>query len=121
MRHISALIVKYVMTAVILEISLLLLSDVSFGGILFIALIVTVITYMIGDMLVLPATNNFVATIADIALSLVTIYLFNFIWDRNDIPFMTALIAGIALGFGEWFFHKIIDRSVDDDTTIDTM
>ena len=119
LRHISALIVKYVMTAIILEIVLLLLSSVSFSGILLIALAVTAISYMIGDMLVLSATNNLVATLADIVLAFITIYLFNFIWSRGDIPFMSALIASVAIGFGEWFFHKIIDRSMEDDTPLE--
>jgi hypothetical protein len=103
------------MTAVILEIALLLLSNISFSGILLIALVVTVISYIIGDMIILPATNNIVATIADMGLATVTIYLFNFLWSRGDIPFLSALVAGVVLGVGEWFFHKIIDRSMDDE------
>ncbi len=115
MKHISAILVKFVMTAVILEIVLLLLSDASFSGILLIALAVTAIGYLIGDMIILGATNNIVATIADMGLSLVTIYLFNFFWVRDTIPFLSAVVAGVAIGVGEWFYHKIIDRRIDDD------
>jgi len=115
LKHISALVVKFLMTAFILEIALLLLSNLSFGRILFLSLITTIISYMIGDMALLPATNNTVATIADMVLNTIIIYLFNFVWNINDIAFITALVTGIVLGVGEYFFHKIIDRSADED------
>ena len=115
MKHISALVVKFLMTAFILEVALLLLSDLSFGRILFLSLITTIISYLIGDMVLLPATNNAVATIADMILNTIIIYLFNFILNINDITFIAALISGILLGVGEFYFHKIIDRSIDED------
>ncbi len=115
MKHISALVVKFLMTAFILEIALLLLSNLSFGQILFLSLITTIISYMVGDMALLPATNNAVATIADMVLNTIIIYLFNFVWNINEITFITALVSGIILGVGEYFFHKIIDRSADED------
>ena len=115
MRHISALVVKFIMTAVILEVILLLFNDLTFGNILWIALLVTVIGYALGDMVILPATNNFIAAIVDMGLSLIVIYLFNFIWNTNHITFIGALISGIAIGLGEIFYHKIIDRSMDED------
>ena len=115
MKHISALVVKFLMTAFILEVALLLLSDLSFGRILFLSIIITVISYLIGDMVLLPATNNAVATIADMVLNTIVIYLFNFIWNINSITFITALLSGILLGIGEFYFHKIIDRNIDED------
>ena len=115
MKHISALVVKFLMTAFILEVSLLLLSDLSFGRILFLSLIVTFISYLVGDMVLLPATNNAVATIADMILNTIIIYLFNFIWNINEITFIASLISGILLGIGEFYFHKIIDRNIDED------
>lgn len=115
MKHISALVVKFLMTAFILEVSLLLLSDLSFGRILFLSLLVTFISYLVGDMVLLPATNNAVATIADMILNTIIIYLFNFIWNINEITFIASLISGILLGIGEFYFHKIIDRNIDED------
>lgn len=120
MRHISTLLVKFIMTAVILEITLLLLSDLTIGSILWISLAVTLVLYLIGDMVILPAINNLVATIADMGLSVIIIYLFNFFWNTNDIPFLSALVAGVVLGAGEWGFHKLIDREINDDDDIET-
>lgn len=115
MKHIPALLIKFIMTAVVLEIVLLLMSGITFGRILWISLVITVILYIIGDMVILPATNNMIATLADMGMALIIIYMFNFFWNRNDISFLSALISGIVLGGGEWVFHKLVDRSVDDD------
>lgn len=115
LKHISALIVKYLMTALILEVSLLLLTDLSFSQILWVSLVVTGISYLIGDMVILQATNNATATIADMGLTIITIYMFNFFWNRNDISLFSCVIAGVILGFGETFFHRIIRNVADDD------
>lgn len=115
MKQTTALIIKFLMTAAILEVVLLLLSELTFGSVLWIALTVTIIGFLVGDLFILPATNNLVAVIGDMGLSLVIIYLFNFFWNTNDIPFLSALIAAAVIGAGEWFFHKSIDRQVEDD------
>lgn len=115
MEHISALIIKYLMTAFILEVSLLLLTDLSFSQILWVSLVVTGISYLVGDMIILQASNNVIATIADMVLTAITIYLFNFFWNRNDISLFSCVVAGVVLGFGETFFHMIIRREADDD------
>lgn len=101
------------MTAVILEIVLLLFSDLSFGNILMLSLVLTFIAYIVGDMIILPVTNNAVATIADIGIFLVISYLYHYFWDTVDIPILSAILAGAMIGGGEWYFHKIVDRSAN--------
>lgn len=119
MKHISALIVKYIMTAFILEITLLLLTNLTFGRILFISFVVMGISYIIGDQAVLQATNNAIATIVDIALAIIIIYMFNFLLNRNDITLFSTIVASTALGAGEIFFHKIIKTEASDDDHMD--
>lgn len=112
-KHLVPIFIKFIMTAIVLEIVLLLFSDLSFLNILGLSLILTLIAYIIGDMVILPITNNAVATVVDIGLTLAIIYLFNYLWNTGNIPFFSAIIAGAMIGGGEWFFHKIVDRSVD--------
>lgn len=115
MRHAAALIVKFILTTIVLEVVLLLFSGITFGKILWISLSLTIIAYVIGDMVILPATNNIVAAIADMGLALVIVYLFNFIWNTNEIPFYCAFIAGVLIGIEETFYHKIVDQKIDED------
>jgi uncharacterized membrane protein YvlD (DUF360 family) len=108
MKHITALIIKFIMVAVILEIALNLMTALSFGEILWISLVVTVISYVIGDLIVLALTNNTVATLVDFGIALATIYLFNYMSGYEFISFTDALISAIVIGIGEWFFHKYV-------------
>jgi len=115
LRHFSAILVKFAMTTIVLEIVLYAFSGLSFWSILGLSLVVTLISYLIGDLVILPATNNLTATIADIILVLVTIYIANFLWYTKELSFFSALIAAVVLGAGEWFFHKLIDRKTNDE------
>lgn len=112
MKHFAALLIKFVMVAVVLEIVLNLMTYLTFTDILLISLAVTILSYIIGDLLILPASNNTVATVTDFGLALVTIYMFNFILNVRLISFWNALVAAVVIGVGEWFFHKYLANSV---------
>lgn len=98
------------MVSVILELVLYNMTRLSFGNILVVSLTVTVLSYLVGDLLILKYTNNIVATLADVGLALVTVYLFNFFYYRPGISFVTALITAVIVGIGEWVFHKFVFR-----------
>ncbi len=112
MKHIYAVLIKYVMVTVITGVVLGGLTNLTFGDILYISAAVTILAYIIGDLLILSATNNTVATISDFVLSLVVIYLFNFLWTTKMITFGDALITALVIGVGEWFFHKYVYNRV---------
>ena len=94
------------MTAIILEVVLGILTNLTFGEIIYISLAVTLVAYIIGDLMILAVSNNTVATIADAGIALFTIYMFNYVWNFARISFTDALISAVVLGVGEIFFHK---------------
>lgn len=110
MRHIEALVIKFIMVSVILELVLLYFTRMTFSDILVVSLAVTIVSYLIGDMLILRFTNNIIATLADLGLSTLTIYLFNFIYNTPQISIFEALIASVVIAVGEWVFHKLVFR-----------
>jgi uncharacterized membrane protein YvlD (DUF360 family) len=112
MKHIWALLIKFVMAAVILETVMYLFSDLTFGSVLWIALVITVGSYIIGDLLILPASNNIVASLADFGIAFAIIYMFNFIWTTVSIPLLSALIAALIVGIAEWFLHKYLASTI---------
>lgn len=112
MRQVNALIIKFVMVTVILEIVLNLMTDLTFWNTVVISAAVTILSYIIGDLVILRATNNIIATIADVGLALVTIYMFNFLQYTVQISFFSALVSAAILGVCEWFFHKYFANSV---------
>lgn len=111
-KHLSALIIKFLIIAVILEILLNITTDLDFYEILIISLTVTIVAYLLGDLLILPSSNNIIATISDIGLSLIIILLFNYRYVNTEISFSDALISAVVIGAGEWFFHKFMASGV---------
>jgi hypothetical protein len=112
MKHITALIVKFLIITLALEIVLGMLTNLTFSEILSIAVTITVVAYIVGDLLILPISNNTIATIADIGLAAITIYAFNYLRDYGTISIVDSLIAAVVIGMGEWFFHKYIAHKI---------
>lgn len=112
MRHIIALLIKFAMIAIALEVVLSMVTTLTFTDILYIAATVTILAYIVGDIFVLSMTNNTIATIADVGLTLVTIYAFNYAWNISRISLTDSLIAAVVVGVGEWFFHKYVANNV---------
>ncbi len=69
MKHIVALLIKYMAISAVLLIVLGIFWDVSVPRVLFISLVITGATYLIGDLFVLSKYGNTVATIVDFGLS----------------------------------------------------
>lgn len=110
MKHLRNLIIKFLVVLIVLEIVLSLLTNLNFMDIAYVSLAVTLLSYFIGDLLILPKTNNTVATAADLALSFVTILLFDALIPGGVITPIDALWSSLALALGEWFFHKYLAR-----------
>jgi hypothetical protein len=106
------MIVKFILIAIILEIVMNLLTPLLFGQILWISLAVTVISYLVGDLLILSISNNTIATLADVGIAWIVIYMFNSWSYYGSISVTNALISAICVGIGEWFFHKYIAKTV---------
>ena len=69
MRHLTALAIKYIMIALVLGIILGLFGGASLSQVLVVSAILTVIAYVIGDLMILPATQNWIAVAADAAIA----------------------------------------------------
>ena len=80
MKHMTALVIKFVIVTVVSELILGIFTNLSIGEILLVSLTITVITYIIGDLLILSVFNNTVAAVGDAALCWLIIYLSNYVW-----------------------------------------
>jgi len=111
MRHIVALLVKSVLVLGVLFVVLTLMYDYPFSTVFALTLLIVGLSYVIGDLGILPMTNNTVATLADIGLCTAKIWLLSPLVGYA-IPFFPALVASIGIGVGEWFFHKFMHYQV---------
>ena len=112
MKHIIALTVKFVMTAVVAEIILGLYSNLSMREILLISLAITGITYLIGDLLILYVLSNAAAAVGDAGMCWLIIYLSNYIWPDRTVSLISALAAAVIIGIGEIFIHAYVEKYI---------
>lgn len=89
---------------------LMLLGDASFIGALGAALVLTIIAYLLGDLVILPKTNNLMATAVDGVLAYVLLWGIssNAQWNHSLVD---LLIITLALGVFEYFFHSMLYRT----------
>ncbi|KHD36742.1 hypothetical protein NL50_09490 [Clostridium acetobutylicum] len=112
MKHALALIIKFVMVTIVLEVVLKLMTNLTFGDIVYVSAAVTIIAYIVGDLAILRVSNNFVATLSDIGLAFLIILMFNYSWYNVRISVIDALVAAVVVGIGEIFFHKYVENYV---------
>ncbi len=112
MKHVKAMAIKFVSSLVLLSLILGLLYDMSFGNIFLITLVLGVAAYLIGDLLILPRTNNTIATIADFGLAFLIIWLMSESLTYGDNHFSMSLIAALGVALFEYMFHKYVANNV---------
>lgn len=114
MEHVRALIIKFLMIGVITVAVLSVFRGLSPRNSIMLALIITIVAYILGDLLILPAFGNLSASISDGIIAFLITWLTPFVVTRITITAGTALTVGVLVGVGEYFFHKYFARTVID-------
>jgi uncharacterized BrkB/YihY/UPF0761 family membrane protein len=125
MEHVKALLIKFIMIAVVLGIVLTGMYDGELGDTLLISLVLTIVAYILGDLLLFRKTGNddgpradyvkrnTIATVSDAVLAFLVIWLMGKALFINDGDVLTAaFISAIVIAAGEWAFHKYLDDHV---------
>ena len=121
MKHLKALLIKFLMITAVLLVVLTLIFDVPFLDSIWTSLVLTVLAYILGDFLLFRlAANrssqnvrNMIATGGDIILAFLTIWFMQIaLVDADGNLALGTLIAALVIGGGEWFFHKYLDGNV---------
>lgn len=113
MNHIKALTIKFISSLVLLYIVLGLLYDMSFSNVFLITLVLGLASYIIGDMFILPRSNNTVATLADFGLAFLVIWLMGESLTYGDSLLTASLIAAAGIALFEYFFHKYVSNQIN--------
>jgi hypothetical protein len=112
MNHVKALLIKGIMTLVILYLILSLGFGISFINVLIITLVLGAISYILGDLYILPKKTNMVATMADLGVTFVVVWLLGIALTGMEAATMAeaAAISAIVIAIGEYLFHFYILR-----------
>lgn len=116
------------MITVVLGIVLSGIYDGEFSDTLLISAVLTILSYIVGDLLLFRKSGNdmevnsdhskrnTIATLADAVLSFLVIWLMGKSLFLNDGDVLQAsLISALLIAAGEWFFHKYLDKHVFDE------
>lgn len=112
MEHLRAIAIKFIASLVLLYVILGLMYDMSFTNVFLISLVLGIASYVIGDLFLLPRTNNIIATIADFGLAFMIIWLMGESLTYGDSLFTASLISAAGIALFEYFFHKYMARNV---------
>lgn len=108
MQHVWRLVVKFVACLVALGIILGMFYDFSFGDVLLITAVLGIVSYFLGDLLLLRGTTNLLATAADFALTFLVVWFMGQALTFEDDLFSASLISALAVAGFEYFFHKFL-------------
>ncbi|MGM0846593.1 MAG: YndM family protein [Bacillota bacterium] len=121
MEHLKAIVIKFVMIAVVLGIILTGIYGVPVSDMLIVSVILTLGAYVLGDLMVFKRLNgeqkkrNTVATMADAGLTFVLLWFLGTAMFPDHNVIVASLISAIVIAAGEWFFHKYLDNSIFND------
>jgi len=84
--------------------------NMSFGRVLLITIVLGTISYIIGDLIILPRFNNIVATGVDLATAFAVIWGLNaYSLDYHTLLlYYSSLIGAIAIAAFEFFYHMYL-------------
>jgi Protein of unknown function (DUF2512) len=112
MKHVKAMAIKFISSLVLLYIILGLFFDMAFSNVFLITLVLGVAAYLIGDMLILPRTNNTIATLADFGLAFFIIWLMSENLTYGDNQLVMSLIAALGVALFEYMFHRYLANNI---------
>jgi hypothetical protein len=114
MRHAIALGIKYILITVVLLSVLTIFNTALPSEIVLISLIITLATYVIGDLFILPRFGNLVTTIADFVMLVPAIWLVSefFIRATTGNILMAAIFSSVFIAIGEALFHAYMENRV---------
>ncbi|QKI80551.1 YndM family protein [Kroppenstedtia eburnea] len=112
-RVVKALLIKFAMTFVILWLVLASFRIVSFSSVITTSIVLTVVSFLIGDLLILPRLGNAVATMADLALTWFGIWVLAPGLLGPLVPLGAAsFMSAFFIAMGEILFHKYMKNQV---------
>lgn len=113
MRTFLGLILKLLATFVAAWIAYGLVDNDPLIWIFIVALVITVINYLIGDLLILPRYGNVAAAIDDGIMAGLIAYLISLMTDNFKVSWLSSLIFIVIIFIFELFLHRYFVHDED--------
>ncbi|MFA1822983.1 YndM family protein [Virgibacillus oceani] len=121
MNHIKALGIKFIVISIIVFSLFSIFNFAVFDNLLLISLTATIVTYLLGDMLILKKLGNVTATLSDFALSFFLYWILgSLFFGMSAAITLTSLTAAFFTTIAEPFIHVYIQNQVFSNDKKDT-
>lgn len=113
MKYITSLLIKFVIMTAVLWLILGGVFGVSFGDMLITSILLTGVSFIIGDLYVLPRIGNVGAAMVDFVLALAGVWVLGSFLFEEPISLGTAsLVAAFGVSIGELLVHWYMKTKV---------
>ncbi|WP_186578189.1 YndM family protein [Aquibacillus kalidii] len=113
MNHLKAIGIKFIVISIVLYSILAGFYTATIGNIFVISLLVTGVAYVLGDLFILPRFGNLIASIADLGLAFLSIWLLSSVFFAEEYGIMSAsLFSAILISCSEAVFHLYMNSKV---------
>jgi hypothetical protein len=110
MKHVWALLIKFAVVGTVIFSLFGIFNDVSLMSILFLALAITGVSYVAGDLYIYPKFGNLIAIAADFGLVLIMLWLLSYVAMTHTVsnPFTAAFFSALVIAGLEPLFHVYV-------------
>ncbi|WP_022794084.1 DUF2512 family protein [Marinococcus halotolerans] len=112
MKHVKALTGKALMTAALLFLVLSIANGVSVWSVLGLTIIIGVISYPLGDLVLLPRVKSLFAAAADAGLVFVIVLIAGTVLSFSGPLLLAAAVSAVLMGIAEYMFHFYLGTHV---------
>lgn len=107
-----ALIIKFVMTYIFTILAFQAFVRNPWDWVFLLALAVTVLNYLAGDILILPSFGNTVASVGDGLLAMLLAHISGVVLQGFSTTLPALVIYGALIALGEYQFHKYLNSNM---------
>ena len=119
MNHFSLILSKFVAMLVLLYIILGIIFGVNFMSVFWVTLTFSIVSYLIGDLLILPRTKNMDASLVDFDKRYAVIYFLVDAYAFEGNLFTASLLSAIGVTLFEVFFHNSVQTQMEEENNVD--
>lgn len=113
MKHLKAIGIKFIAITIVMYSVLAGFYTATVGNIFLISILVTGLSYVLGDLFILPRFGNLTATIADFGLTFFSLWVLTSLFFQTDYGIVTAsLFSAILVSSTEAIFHLYMQSKV---------
>ena len=111
-NHIRALGIKTIAISIFSALLTPMLTDRTVGHGILIGIAISILSYILVDLMLLPATDNTTATAADFVIAAVVYWIMIRAFDGIGLTLWEILLFAAIVAVSEWFLHKYLARFV---------